>query len=194
MSGKGINILIALVALVLGAVYSNSCSAPAPSSGVTHNLQVSRFSKTRLTDAQVDQIVTDMGSILQTQDGPTDVPCNISFVRDGAVGTFTTGTGTINSRDDYLAVNRLPGNVKVVNLINWCGGLIPNIIGCAPVPGDSFVVVRILAEQEGILWVHEFGHNQGLDHRPGANLVMNDSIGSANRQINRDECTAYRQP
>ena len=183
-----------LMALVLGAGNCNNGNGPDPGPPVTHNLQVSRFSTTPLTEARADEILTDMGGILQTQDGPTDVSCNVSFVRDGALGTFTTGSGSINSQGDFVAVNGLPGNVKVVNQINWCGGLAPNIIGCAPVPGDSLVVVRFTANQEDILWVHEFGHNQGLSHRTGADLVMNPTIGPNKRQINGDECNAYRQP
>ena len=133
-----------------------------------------------------------MGDILRTQDGSADVPCNVSFVRDGAVGTFAVGSGSINSSGDYSAVNALPGNVKVVHRINWCGGLIPNILGCAPVPGDSFVVVPFSADQESVLWVHEFGHTRGLSHRAGANLVMNGAIGPMNRRVNEQECSAYR--
>lgn len=161
---------------------------------VTHNLQVSRFNTTNLTDARAGEIIAEMGTILQTKDGPTDVPCNVRFVLDGAVTTFATGTGSINSQAGFVAVNGLPGNVKVVNQINWCGGLSPNVIGCAPVPGDSLVVVRFTANQEDVLWVHEFGHNQGLSHRTGNDLVMNPTIGPTKRQINDSECNAYRQP
>ena len=38
-----------------------------------------------------------------------------------AVTTFSTGSGSINSSADFSAVNGLPGNVKVVQQINWCG-------------------------------------------------------------------------
>ena len=165
-----------------------------PPTQVVHSLQVSRFTTTNLTNARTDQIMANMGTILQTNDGPGDVACDVAFTRNGNVTTFATGTGTINSQANFTAVSSLPGNVKVVNRINWCGGLRPNIIGCAPVPGNSLVVVRFTLNLEGILWVHEFGHNQGLNHRTGANLVMNPTIGPTGLRINAAECTAYRQP
>ncbi len=160
---------------------------------VIHNLQISRFTTTPLDNARADAILADMSTILQTSDGAGDVACNVGFTRNGDVTAFATGTGMINSQADFTAVNGLPGQVKVVNQINWCGGLAPNIIGCAPVPGPSMVVVRFTANQEGILWVHEFGHNKGLSHRNGNDLVMNPVIGSTKRQVNEDECNAYRQ-
>ena len=33
----------------------------------------------------------------------------------------------------------------------------------------------------GIVWVHEFGHNKGLDHRLGDGLLMNDFVNSTMR-------------
>lgn len=160
---------------------------------VTHDLQTRRYVTTPLTNARTDQILTDMGTILQNVDSPGDVACRVAFERDGNVTTFNTGTGSINSQADFQAVNGLPGNVKVVNQINWCGSLAPNIIGCAPVPGSSLVVVRYILNREGILWVHEFGHNKGLSHRNGITLVMNPTIGTTQRGINQAECDSYRQ-
>lgn len=81
--------------------------------------------------------------------------------------------------------------MKVVNAINWCGGLAPNIIGCAPIGGDSLVVVRFTANQEGILWDHEFGHNKGLQHRNVANVLMNETIGATNRRVTEAECSTF---
>lgn len=161
---------------------------------VSYDLQVSRFTTTTLTNARADAIIGDMGPILQNVDSAGDVACNVAFSRNGPVTTFSTGTGVINSQADFQAVNSLPGQIKVVNQINWCGGLAPNIIGCAPVPGNSLVVIRFTLNQEGILWVHEFGHNKGLNHRNGVDLVMNPFIGTTQRGVNQAECNAYRTP
>lgn len=158
----------------------------------THNLQVSRHNTTTLSNARADAILTNASTILQTNDGSGDVACNVRMVRNGNVTTFTTGNGIINSAAGFNAVNGLPGNVKVVRQINWCGGLIPNVIGCAPVPGTSLVVVRFTANQEGVLWVHEFGHNRGLNHRNGTRAVMRPTINVNNNRINSTECNAYR--
>ncbi len=160
---------------------------------VTYNVRISRFTTTNLTDANADLILAEKGAILQNLDSPGDVACNVEFIRNGPVTTFALGNGSINSEADFVAVNGQPGQVKVVNQINWCGALIPNVIGCAPVPGPSLVVVRFTPSREGILWVHEFGHNKGLSHRNGNDLVMNPVIGSTKRSVNQAECDAYRQ-
>lgn len=160
---------------------------------VTHQLQVSRFTTATLDNARADAIIAEMGPMLQNSDSAGDVACNVAFQRSGDVTTFATGTGAINSEADFLAVNSLPGNVKVVNQINWCGGLAPNIIGCAPVPGNSLVLIRFsVADQEKILWTHEFGHNQGLRHRDGLNNIMHPSIGATRLGVNQSECDAFR--
>jgi len=158
----------------------------------THNLQVSRHNTTTLSNARADAILSNATTILKTNDGPGDVACNVNLVRSGNITAFTTGNGIINSAANFNAVNSLPGNVKVVRQINWCGTLAPNIIGCAPVPGTSLVVVRFTANQEGVLWAHEFGHNKGLPHRNGTNAVMRPTINVNNKRINSTECNAYR--
>jgi hypothetical protein len=159
---------------------------------VTHNWAVSRFTTSTLNNADADRITADATTVAQVSDGPGDVACNIRMARTGNVTTFATGTGAINSGADFSAVIGLPGRVKVVNQINWCGGLIPNVIGCAPVPGNSFAVVRFTPALEGILWLHEFGHNKGLPHRNDANAVMAPSIASTRLHLNTTECNALR--
>ena len=160
---------------------------------VVQQLQVSRFTTSSLTDTDADQILADGTSVLQTNDGPGDVSCNVELSRSGGVTTFATGDGSIDSSAEFSAVNGLPGNVKVVNQINWCGALIPNVIGCAPVPGASFVVVRFTQSLEGILWDHEYGHNKGLGHSAGGNAVMNGTIGSTHKRVTQSECDAFLQ-
>ena len=157
-------------------------------------LRVSRHTSVTLTDARADAILADATLVLGTDDGSGDVACAVQLVRESSapVTTFTMGTGIINSNADFTAVNTLPGSVKLVNQINWCGGPGIGIIGCAPVPGNSLVVVRFTGNQEGILWGHEFGHNQGLSHRNGLDLVMHPSIATTRRKINSLECNAYR--
>ncbi len=106
---------------------------------------------------------------------------------------FTAGNGVINSAADFQQALNQPGFVKVVNQINWCGAILPNVIGCAPVPGNSMVVVRFTAAREGILWAHEYGHTKGLSHRNDPNAVMNPVIGPTRLRVNSAECTAYNQ-
>jgi hypothetical protein len=90
-------------------------------------------------------------------------------------------------------VLNLPGNVKVVQAVNICGGgLNTSIIGCGQTPGTSFITERFMANQEGILWAHEFGHNQGLpDNYTDSNKVMYYTIGENRRRVNQTECNAF---
>lgn len=159
---------------------------------VTYNLRVDRHNSTAIDNNRTDAILASMQSIITINDGDGDVACNVNFNRNGEVGVFNSGFGVINSEADFVAVNGLPGEIKVVNQINWCGGIAPNIIGCAPVPGVSMVVVRFDESQEGILWLHEYGHNKGLGHRNDPNAVMNGVIGPTHKRVNQGECDAFR--
>ena len=165
---------------------------PVPQPGATHRLEVSRHVSTLLPAPRADEILTEMGRVLQTRDGADDVACNVEFVREGEVQILTVGTGSINTAQDFLAVNSAPGNVKVVNQINWCGGFAPNILGCTQLFRDSMIVVRYREDLEGILWVHEFGHAQGLDHRASSTGVMNATMDSNHRRVNSSECESFR--
>jgi hypothetical protein len=159
---------------------------------VVHPLQVRRFTSATLSDADADRILGDASTALQTNDGPGDVACPVQLVRNGAVNTFATGDGSIDSAAELNAVNGLPGQVKVVNTINWCGYLNAHIQGCAP-GNKSFVAVRTGARLEGPLWAHEFGHNKGLGHRgDDPNAIMNGTSDVSHRRVNAAECAAYR--
>jgi hypothetical protein len=159
--------------------------------GVVHRLQISRYTTAALTNADADRILGDATTVLRTSDGPDDVATDATMQRNGDVTTFTAGDGSIDSSAEFGTVIGLPGQVKVVNQINWCGSLIPNVIGCAPVPGGSLAVVRFTANLEGILWAHEYGHNKGRGHRDDPNAVMNGVIGSTHRRVNAEESTAF---
>ena len=144
---------------------------------IQHRLQVRRFHTSSLTNADADK----SRRMPQPSCRPTMAPATSRrcvLLAHGDVTAFTEGDGSIDSAAEFNALIALPGRIMVVNQINWCGALIPNVIGCAPVPGDSLAVVQFTPSLEGILWVHEFGHNKGLNHRnDDANAVMNGTIG-----------------
>jgi hypothetical protein len=154
-------------------------------------LEVSRFNTATLTDADADRILDDSTRVVWRNDGAGDVSCSARLYRRGNVTAFNNGNGIINSQADFNTINGLAGRVKVVNQINWCGGLIPNVIGCAPVPGNSQVVVRFTANQEGILWAHEYGHTRGLNHVTGATSIMNGTIGTTHTMLTQTECGSF---
>ena len=171
------------------------------SPAVAHQRTVRRFTSASLTNADADLIMsaTDVngaGRVLQTNDGLGDVACNVAMTRQGNVTVFSDGDGSIDTSAELNAVFALPGNIKVVNDINFCAGPNPNVIGCAPRPGNTLVVVRFTPSSEGILWAHEFGHNKGLPHvvPDDPNRVMNRFITGTARRVNAAECDAFRVP
>ncbi|MCE3253460.1 MAG: hypothetical protein K0Q67_2480, partial [Cellvibrio sp.] len=166
---------------------------PCPQCAIVNKaLAVSRFTTASITNAEADQILGNATNVLQANNGNGDVACQVSMSRSGNVSTFATGDGSIDSSAEFNAVISTPG-VKVVNRINWCGSLAPNIIGCAPVPGSAFTVVRYSSGiTEGILWAHEYGHTRGLNHRNDATAVMNGTIASTHLNVTATECNAFR--
>jgi hypothetical protein len=155
---------------------------------------VRRHINSTLSDADADRILADATALLQTQDGADDVATNVVVRRTQGVDTFNTGNGVIQTPAQLNAVFAIAGDAKVVNAIQECGGPGGGIIGCAPVPGSSFIIVRFTNAQEGSLWAHEFGHNQGNPHRNGVNLVMNPFITATARRVDATESARYLGP
>ncbi|MBD3868983.1 MAG: hypothetical protein IFK94_12725 [Acidobacteria bacterium] len=131
-----------------------------------------------------------------------DVGCCMTFVRDGEGGTFGAsddGLDIIDSEDELDAVlGDRTGRVKVVRQINECGGPGSNIIGCAYTPGGSITVARVTwnATNEGLVWVHEYGHNTGLGHNSISNdyLMFASSSAGKNNGLTQVECNSYHSP
>jgi len=168
-------------------------------SGCITDVSVARHSSVALTNLETGQILADFSAAINTADSRFDVACATDLVgplfpalyfQDGDVGIYN-GPGVINEQADFLALFQEPGYVKVVSAINWCGDFGPNIIGCAPIPGNTFAVVRIAPELEGSLWAHEFGHTVGLEHRNDNRAVMRGTLGSNTREVNSDECEQF---
>jgi Repeat of unknown function (DUF346) len=161
--------------------------------GATRSITVSRHNTVSLSEAEVNSLLADASSVLQTNDGNGDVACNVNIVRSGGIGVFNNGDGSLDTQAELSEIFGLGGNVKVVGDVNWCANRFnSSFIGCGQTPGTSFITERFTASLEGILWGHEFGHNQGLPHRDESNNnVMFFSIGANRRNINQGECNAY---
>lgn len=156
---------------------------------------VHRHSTVTLTEADADRILRDMGTVLQNKDSAADVATRVQFVRNGAVRVLpATIAATITTQAEWNALMTAGTGVKVVQGIRWCGGPGGSIIGCAPIgsPTVNLAVVRFTPNQEGILWVHEYGHNTGNGHRTDdTRAIMYPSIGADHNVINSTESARY---
>ena len=129
-------------------------------------------------------------------DGQADVACPVSFTRSGAVSTFGTdsdGLEVVTTEGELSAVLGVGGaRVKAVSSLDYCGGFNPSIIGCAPLGGETMVLE--VGWEGTSLFVHEYGHNRGLNHRDGcaANLMSSSmSRFSPETVVDEAECAAF---
>lgn len=168
-----------------------------PSDVTTRTVQVTvqRHSTVALSDADADRILGDMGSVLQNADAAGDVATGVRFVRNGPVQVLPpTVAAAIQTEAQLMALFNAGAGVKVVQAIRWCGGPGGSIIGCAPLgsPAINLATVRFTPNQEGILWVHEYGHNAGIGHRTDdPRAVMYPSIGPDHTVVNAAESERY---
>jgi len=147
-----------------------------------------------LDNGRADCILANATEILQTQDGADDVACAVRLARRGNVTEFSAGDGSIDGPAEFDAIMRAPGNVKLVDEINWCGTYVV-AYGCAPMGGSSLAVVPASSNTlAGILWAHEYGHTKGLGHRDADNqAVMYYSISAYPKKVSQAECSAFRE-
>lgn len=157
------------------------------------SMTISRYTSSSLSELEVDGLILPSATeILQTDDG-TDVSCPIAYQRDGGIGVFTDGDGTIDDSTELGVVMAVPGRVQIVNQINWCGGPPSGgntITGCAS--GAGMTLRRW--DNEGIIWAHEYGHNQSLSHNSNSGWVMHGTLSAGNRRVTQFECDAMRYP
>jgi len=153
-----------------------------------------------MTDVRLDDVLARGTRVAATGDFAEDVACCLRFTRSGSQRTFGSvgdGLDTIDSRADIDAAIALEPTrrVKVVRAINWCGDPGVNIIGCAYLGGNGMVVVRNNSlDVEGILWIHEYGHNTGLEHNPDSQYVMAAVATGRNNGVSPGECATYHSP
>ena len=128
-----------------------------------------------------------------------DVACCTELVRAGLGATFGSagdGLDTVDSASELSSILSVSnGRAKIVSAINYCGGPGTNIIGCASTPGNGMVLVRLSdLDAESVLWIHEYGHNLGLDHASDNRDIMFASDNGANSGLTADECAAFHNP
>ena len=159
------------------------------------SLEIARYTNVSLSESNVDSTILPFANqLLQTNDGLGDVACPMSFRRSGSISTFSVGDGVIDDQAELNQVLQLPGLVKVVERIKWCGTSGTNLVGCA---GPKGIAVTRVAALEGMLWAHEYGHNQGLwltAHRPSSLWLGYYAVVPIARRVSQSECDAMRNP
>jgi hypothetical protein len=154
-----------------------------------------------MTDDRLDSVLEHGDLVAGRADYSGDVACCATFSRLGPGKTFGTpgdGHDVIDSQaEEGLVIADPAARVKVVRLIQSCGGPGTNIIGCSFLGGKGMAVVRVTTflTLEAILWIHEYGHNVGLGHAQGdPKLVMSPSIGTGAVGLRSGDCAAYHAP
>jgi hypothetical protein len=152
-----------------------------------------------MTDVRLDAVLDEANLRAGRADFGTDIACCISASRSGSAQTFgTTGDGldTLSTDAELTAVlNDGTSRMKVVTNISWCGGAGTNIIGCAWVGGNGGAVVRMSSLiNESILWIHEYGHNTGLNHASDSRFLMYGSVTGNNNGMSQADCNQYHSP
>ncbi|RBP46537.1 matrixin [Roseimicrobium gellanilyticum] len=156
-----------------------------------YRFKIGRAGNASLNDGTAAGILRDATEIVAGKHRDDDFTANIRFEQSGPIDTVSSN-GVVNSAEDFRALSRLGRNVVVVDAINYCGGYIPGVVGCAPVPGSFMAVVRY-GSLEGMIWAHEFGHNCGLNHRDHSTALMHPQIGSAHKSLNQHERDKFEQ-
>jgi hypothetical protein len=142
------------------------------------------FVLVRPTEMEIDQIDKTLEAVnitLWASDSDrtaTGTRCQIDFFRNGEL-TRATGPSSVSALKDYDALDRIPGNVKIVEEIRVCGTFtadngrqVPrrgDFSGCAGPSRPPKIVVRREMDPvvgAGVLG-HEFGHTRGY---PNSNL------------------------
>ena len=125
-----------------------------------------------------------------------DVACPVSFSRLGVITTFGSSSDGLNEITTESELNQVfavaGARVKFVSSLSYCGNLNPSIIGCAQTPGNSIILETGWSGSS--LFVHEFGHNVGLNHRDScANNLMSSSTCQScpDNVVNQAECSAF---
>ena len=151
-----------------------------------------------MNNTRLASVFADANGRAQVANFSADVACCVSLSIVGSGGTFGSSTDGLDTIDSSIELTQVLNNpvarVKVVREINWCGGPGTNIVGCAWVGGNGMAVVRLTnLGSEGILWIHEFGHNVGLGHVSNPSYIMYGSIGS-NTGLSQSECDRFHLP
>lgn len=168
-----------------------------------HKLTVAANPALGLTNQKIDQIISEMNQVVSEQSYPWAADCApMDFVRVGDLIQDSRLPTSGSSRDQMAALKQYAptANVLVVLKIN-CDGV--DAAGCSPVGKEPMVVIPYDGF-DGQLWLHERGHNTGLQHSGEYPLqednvpenigkrVMFWQLGVGHTGIISTECGSYR--
>ncbi len=181
---------------------AESATTRAPDSQTTGHASVLTYANhvdvnSPMTDSRADLILDLASTTAGFSDFPDDVSCCIRVARQGSGASFGQTGDSLDVISTSSELNQVLGNsvarVKVVRIINYCGGPGTNILGCSYVSGNGMAVVRISAN-EGLLWLHEFGHNIGLGHNADNDYLMDAGLSSNSVGLTQTECNRFHNP
>lgn len=151
-----------------------------------------------MTEGVLDGALRTATVLTARTDFEEDVACCHAVRRGGAARAFGTPNDGLAIVDTDSEINSVLSNsiarTKVVRAINFCAEPGMNIIGCSYVRGPSMAVVRLSGGGEGVLWLHEYGHNVGLGHNVDSRYIMYASYNGSNRAIDGAECSTFHAP
>ena len=160
-------------------------------------LSFANFSSAQFSEAVIDEAIKEMNGLLKGEmtDGTPD--CPIEYFRNGevhqlgSVSNSTTAGGEpvfrVANRDDFNFVQGLPGNLKFVEELLWCGSASPSTIECSAV-GEA---TSILVAGQSLLprtILHALGHQARLPHSVDRTNIMSGVASSAAHGITREQC------
>ncbi|EGD77109.1 hypothetical protein PTSG_07444 [Salpingoeca rosetta] len=155
------------------------------------------------TSELVTNIADEMSAITIGAQASFDTACCVGFQNGGQGSPFGyegDGLSVVDNQQEADNVfNRNCGRVKAINALNYCGQPASNVIGCAPVGGDTQILVRLANyERDARLWLHETGHNVGLEHNSmSKDFVMYPTLtgdSNDNFALTSEECGAFTYP
>ena len=141
-----------------------------------------------ITAAEADQILADMAAALRR----SQPSCNVQFVRDGDPTYFfdDNASASIDYEAEWQAYADVPGTVKIVADFSWCGVPGPSFADRS-IGGPIWLVTHGHKDLDSIIWLHEYSHTAGNDHRvDDTNALMQPAVNTNTVNVTGDECSS----
>ncbi|MCK1285413.1 hypothetical protein IVB41_15945 [Bradyrhizobium sp. 44] len=164
---------------ILSIVSSQSYGA----NRTVHQLTVAANPALLLNNEKIDQIISDMNKMIAAKDYSWSVLCEpVEFVRSGDLIQNSQLPTDGSSRVQIQALKTLAptANVLITYSID-CNG-VGGAVGCGPVGKEPMITVPY-PDFDAQLWLHERGHNVGLQHSAEAPTSDDTSPENVGRRV-----------